>query len=295
MDTLTVYGLGSSVTLELDGSRAPELRAELEKAWNRSLSPLTAGAPENPSTISVSWPPDTTSATDSPQTPTPEALQAQLVDLTQQITRKLIDARMGQLLMLHAGAVANPNNGSAAIFVAPGGTGKTTLTKLMGRDFAYLTDETVGLDPRTGVVLPYPKPLSVRPDDGSGIKSEISPDELGLRPTPTGAVRARYLFVLSRNGVGDAPATFEPLSASDFMLAVAPESSSLSKLPHPLNLLLSLWRSADTVARVTYREGSDVAEVVGRLLNGADPQSVLPPKAAAPQFVDVVGSGDGDE
>ena len=41
--------------------------------------------------------------------------------LTQSVTRGLISQRRGQLIMLHAGAVAHPETGRALVYVAPGG------------------------------------------------------------------------------------------------------------------------------------------------------------------------------
>ena len=68
---------------------------------------------------------------------------------TQEITRAFIEQRQGQLLMFHAGAVADPTTGRSLVYVAPGGTGKSTLTTKLGREFGYLTDETVGIAPAT--------------------------------------------------------------------------------------------------------------------------------------------------
>lgn len=65
---------------------------------------------------------------------------------TQDITRALIAAQIGTLLMLHAGAVSDPVTGRSLVYVAAGGTGKTTLTRRLGQRFGYLTDETVGID-----------------------------------------------------------------------------------------------------------------------------------------------------
>ena len=61
---------------------------------------------------------------------------------------------------MHASAAALDD----AAVVMPGamGAGKSTLVAgLMTRGFAYLTDEVVALDPSSGAVVPYPKPLSL--------------------------------------------------------------------------------------------------------------------------------------
>ena len=80
------------------------------------------------------------------------------------------------------------------MFVAPSGTGKTTLACLLGRSFGYLTDETVGIDPPSGRILPYPKPLSVRISPEK--RRELSADELGLRAVPADPTVARLVVLL---------------------------------------------------------------------------------------------------
>ena len=52
--------------------------------------------------------------------------------LTQRIMLSAIGARAGECLMLHAACIANPVTGAAAAFVAPGGTGETTLVSTLG-------------------------------------------------------------------------------------------------------------------------------------------------------------------
>ncbi|HSN43614.1 MAG TPA: ATP-binding protein [Propionibacteriaceae bacterium] len=91
----------------------------------------------------------------------------------------MIQAQVGNLLMLHAGALCDLGSGASVVFVAPGGTGKTTLARTLGVRFGYLTGETVGID-RNGRVHPYPKPLSIRTGASMSHKREVSPDDLGL-------------------------------------------------------------------------------------------------------------------
>lgn len=68
--------------------------------------------------------------------------------------------------------------GASLVYVAPGSTGKTTLSQLLGQRFGYLTDETVGIAD-DGTIFPYPKPLSVRRPDASHLK-----DGVPRRPRP---------------------------------------------------------------------------------------------------------------
>lgn len=135
---------------------------------------------------------------------TDEAVRAALQRLSQDVTRYLIAAQTGRLLMFHAGAVSHPATGRSVVFVAPSGTGKTTLAGLLGRSFGYLTDETVGIDPASGRIHPYPKPLSISPD-GHRAKVETSPDDLGLvhgHPNPT---VSRFVLLSRQSGSAASP------------------------------------------------------------------------------------------
>jgi hypothetical protein len=66
--------------------------------------------------------------------------------------------------MCHAGGVEL--DGIGFVFPAHMESGKTTLTTgLVRAGFSYLTDEAVAFDPATGLIEPFPKPLSI--DQGS--------------------------------------------------------------------------------------------------------------------------------
>jgi hypothetical protein len=105
-------------------------------------------------------------------------VESALHHLSPAVTTRAIDAMAGEMVMLHAAALADPVSGRTAVLVAASGTGKTTASVTLGKTFAYLTDETAAIT-REGVVLPYRKPLSII--DGSHLKKQIAPSELGLR------------------------------------------------------------------------------------------------------------------
>lgn len=182
-----------------------------------------------------------------------------LMLLTQHITTSLIKARAGQALMFHAGALADLRSGAAFVYVAQGGTGKTTLTRALGSGLAYLTDETVavGVD---GWIDPYPKPLSVRREPFEGIKDETAPGDLGLRP-PVGQPWVAGMVVLERD-----PAVRRPevtrLGVLDAITALAPETSSLARLPKPLHLLADLLTASGGLRRVRYGEAADLRDLL---------------------------------
>ena len=66
------------------------------------------------------------------------------------------------LVLVHASAAVL--DGRAIVMPGPMGAGKSTLVAALVRaGLGYLTDEIVALDPATGVVVPYPKYLSLGP------------------------------------------------------------------------------------------------------------------------------------
>ena len=207
------------------------------RAWSRCFADGTPSRTAEP--LVVQPPPQTDGS----------ALASTLQYLTQTVTRHLIAAQTGHLLMMHAGAVSHPDTGASLVFVAPSGTGKTTLARLLGRSYGFLTDETVGIEPTTGRVHPYPKPLSLVPADG-GAKLETSPDDLGLcrsHPSPTvariiilsrpagfnGAPRAAELGTLGcdqRPGPGDVGVEQAPEPIADAGRPPGPHGSGLALL-----------------------------------------------------------------
>ncbi len=62
-----------------------------------------------------------------------------LRQLTQEVTTAAIRAHAGSLLMFHATALSNQDTGASIAFVAPGGTGKTTLVRTLGHGRGYVT------------------------------------------------------------------------------------------------------------------------------------------------------------
>ena len=116
-----------------------------------------------------------------------------LAHLLTNINLTAIQAAAGNLL-LHAGAACR-SDGRSVVLCGPSGSGKTTLTaELVSGGLAYLTDETVCIDPEQMRVTPFRKPLSLklgaqplfpqlRPDDDEGGEAPgvwlVAPDDLG--------------------------------------------------------------------------------------------------------------------
>lgn len=247
---LRLVALGSVIEVRCAGKSADLLAVRMREAWSRCLAPDDVD----------STPPEQVLEA---QLDDPNALAQRLMHTTQEITGALIAAQAGRLLMLHAGAASHPGTGASVVYVAAGGTGKTTLSRRLGRTLGYLTDETVGID-ETGAILPYPKPLSVRRSNGLGPKDELSPDSLGLLTAPPHPYTARVVL-LDRQPTSIRPEVDE-LGFMDALFALTEQTSSLPRLRRPLHRLGNLIDTCGPVLRVRYAEARDVDRQLAQLV-----------------------------
>ncbi|PPH09770.1 hypothetical protein C5C71_10735 [Rathayibacter sp. AY1C1] len=188
------------------------------------------------------------------------ATLAQLEEsLTSTLTLEAIGARRADLLMLHACGISD-ESGRVLAFVAASGTGKTTIARTLGSRFGYVTDETVGVTPE-GRVLPYPKPLSVKPLTGSAPKAQLAPGSLALRPVPEAPLRlAGVLLLERRDGVGTP--FLEHVDPVDAIEDLVPQTSYLSARPRPIADLVRTLSALGGVRRLVYSEAASVVHLV---------------------------------
>lgn len=257
---VVVHALGARLRVDLDGLPAA-LVADFRRVWQHCSEPSAGGvsvADEvDAGTLSVAERlGDTLVGADG------DASARLLMRTTQAITKALIAAQAGRLLLLHAGALCDPETGAAVVYVAPGGTGKTTLSRTFGRTFAYLTDETVGIteDRR---ILPYPKPLSIRRTPHRGVKDEVPASELGL-VGPQADPWVAGVLVIRRDAALDG-VVVEELGALDAVVSLAPETSSLTRLERPLHRLAELGEATGGFRLVRYAEAADLGPVLGEI------------------------------
>lgn len=184
---------------------------------------------------------------------------------THEITYAAIRAGKGRLVLLHAGAVANPETGATLVCVARGGTGKTTLTRRLGQRFGYLSDETVAIT-QNGRVLPYPKPLSIR-EPGQDVKRETPPGDLGLVPAPEECWLQSILY-LDRDSRHEG-VTFTELDLLTALGVITAETSSLGSLPAGLRAIADLVAATRPIRLCEYSESADLTEVLAGELGGA--------------------------
>ncbi|WP_457191263.1 hypothetical protein [Nocardioides sp. P5_E3] len=223
-----------------------EMRAPVLEAWRDALMDADP----------------TTSTTTPAVEATGSDVDSALHHLSPAVTTTAIGARAGQLVMLHAAALADPRTGRTAVLVAASGTGKTTASVTLGKSLAYVTDETAAIT-RDGIVLPYLKPLSII--DGGHLKKQIAPSALGLLMTEQ-ECRLGALLVIERDRHHEGEPLVESLATVDAIAAIAPQSSYLPSLERPLHRLAELIHLVGGARRVRYRESADLEPVIARLL-----------------------------
>jgi len=251
-----IFGLGASVQVHPDGPRSDELEAALTAAWSRCTTPPTS-TPLDAGELRLLLEPKGTAPLRPDRGATNVAsddLDVLLSAATQSTTRALLAAQVGRLLLFHAGAVSHPTTGKTLVFVAEGGTGKTTLARTLGRHYGYLTDESVGID-ADNRVLPYPKPLSLRTPAGWP-KQETSPDALGLLE-PQAEARVAKVILLARDHTLTSPIVTQ-LPLLDAIAALSPQSSSLYRLPQGLHRCADLLEATGGALEVRYAEAEEL-------------------------------------
>ncbi len=260
-----VDAFGVHVEVRVHGDRATEVLDRLPTLWEFCAAPVGATG-EVAAEVVFDSDPQAWAQADADGAVSRPDLEDLLQVLTQRITLCAIDSRAGECLMLHAACIADPVTGAAAAFVAPGGTGKTTLVSTLGPGRWYVTDETtVVLDDRT--VVPYPKPLSVRRTPDSLFKNETPPSAVGLT-APGDRVHLAALCLLDRNPQHQGAPSVETLPTLDALVALVPQTSHLPEMARPLQRLAALCESLGGVHRITYRESADVAGLLDELVGG---------------------------
>ncbi|MDU0348882.1 hypothetical protein [Actinomyces sp. MRS3W] len=206
--------------------------------------------------------------------------------ISQRLTRIAIGLGAGELLMLHAAGLVPRRDGHrgrrAVGIVAASGTGKTTFCQRLADSFDYLTDETLGVEPGSLRVRPYPKPLSLV--GRGGRKLDRDPGELGL--TAVGAdgdpVTLGAVVIAERVEEG---MSLEPLGLAEAIGEVVPQSSSLYDLAAPLRVLAEVLSLSGGPWRLRFSDQAECGEVLAALAAG-DVEAAVACAGGAAQGVD---------
>ena len=211
------------------------------------------------------------------------------------MTLDFIEARRGRLL-LHSGAGATPD-GLIVIVHGASGAGKTTLTTaLVQAGLAYVTDETVCLDPDTLVIEPFPKPLTVKPgsqellshlappadevSEGSG-NWQLPPERLGGPPLPKAPLRPAVI-VFPDVDPDRSDVEFTPVSPARAAFVLGEQSSAMWAIePRPLAAIARLV-TAVPAFQVSYGNAFEAAPVIiNELMDAPAPAGLEPPSDTA--------------
>ncbi|WP_172664140.1 arsenate reductase/protein-tyrosine-phosphatase family protein [Demequina rhizosphaerae] len=262
--TCLVDAFGVTVAVHCAGEEREQLAAAGRRAWGRSLA--AGGDPDARVDVMVDPDPEVLAEARTRGVLAYPDVDRALHYLSSAVTVRAIEQRVGSLVMLHAAGLASPD-GDVVGFVAPSGTGKTTLARTLGAHYGYVTDETLAIDVgRT--VRPYPKPLSVL-DGTNPTKEQWGPESLDLVPLPSGPLRLVRLALVERDAsVGEVPVV-EDLPLLHGLAHLAEQVSYLSRLPQKLHTLADLVESVGGLVRIRYREARDLLPLMPSLLEEA--------------------------
>lgn len=267
---LNLRVLGFPISVFLDAGVTLDLASELRRAWSRCLD-LPGGRPSGAlvGMLATEGTPGArqfrarVSSDLGTLSVAADTFREFASELTSTITLAGITTASGELVMLHASALADPETGRAVALVGRSGMGKTTATKVLGADLGYVSDETVAID-RSGFLVPYAKPLSVIVESPPAPKHQIGPDELGLLVAPTAPTLATVVL-LDRSLDANQP-KITPLGHAEAIIELAPHTSALSSVRRPLQRICEILDASGGAIRATYREAGDLAALVPMLL-----------------------------
>lgn len=189
---------------------------------------------------------------------------AALAMLSTDVTLRALAHRKGDALwMLHAAGLAD-ENGKVVVLSAPSGTGKTTAARHLSQRYAYISDETIGIDAHGGVIA-YRKPLSVIQDDAAH-KVQVALSGIdAARPVPE-VLRVAKIVVLHRSADGPETPELDELDLVSALELLAPQSSYLGDTRSPLHLIHAILAATGGAVRLRYREVATIDETISALL-----------------------------
>lgn len=187
-----------------------------------------------------------------------QAIERDTYAASGRITRALVCRLVGTKLLLHAGTVHREDTGIVTV-IGPSGAGKSTAISTFGRGHTYLSDELTILDPETFAITGYVKPVSRATP--AGYKRDVALSELGLRPA-FAAGAPDHIVLLRRDPERTEPARLTRCALPTALVRITEQSSSLWRLPRPLETVATLLDSVGGALEAQYRESGDLPELL---------------------------------
>lgn len=190
----------------------------------------------------------------------------------------LVAVTARDFFLLHAGCVTVPDADEAIVIPAESGSGKSSLTAaLVEAGFGYLSDEFAPIDPVSGLVHPYPKPINLKVGSRGLFPSldrvnapgddhwHVTAEELGgstiAEPRPV-----RYV-VLPTWAPGST-ATVSALTGAQTVLALCEHALGMPFYGSRAVDLMARLCPDMTSRRITYRSSREAVELVLGLVTG---------------------------
>lgn len=256
--------LGSTIRLSFLSDEPREHFDRLVQAWSGAA--LKRGRPDATMTIGTNV---SNSQTYDAYGADYDALAAAT---STKVTLRGIERARGKYLMLHAAGIALPD-GRVVAFVAPSGGGKTTLASHLGKHYGYVSDETIMID-RDLLVHPYRKPLSVIEDpEKKWKKTQISPDELGLRPLPEVTLRLAAIVLFERDDQHSGAPAAGAIALPDAVEGLSGQISYFGDIPDSVCMLADIVEKTGGIRTLKYTEADAVAAVIDEILTMPPPET----------------------
>ena len=255
-ETICLQLLGVRIDIAAVGSGAAGTAERIRTAWRHCLVDPSRPAP---AVVRLTVDPQAKPSVGESGILAPDTATA-LELLSQVVTVQAIDARAGQLLMLHAAAVAAPDTGATLAVVGSSGMGKSTWLLTHGPGRRYLSDETVAVHGDLRVES-LAKPVSVLT---GGAKDQLDPSDLHMGKA-NGSEHLAGIWLLDRQEQ-HVVAHLEPIDVLDALPLLAEHASHLPVTPRPLHLMASVLDGCRGLQIAHYREASDLTAFVDEAL-----------------------------
>lgn len=184
-----------------------------------------------------------------------------------------------QHLLLHASAVER--GGQAIIMVGASGSGKSTLAAMLGESgWRLLGDEFALLNPDTGMVVPFPRLISLKNEAIEAMAAMVGADRFGPEITGTPKGRIRHLTpnadaiammdvpstpALLLFPTFGAPAGLQPVAPADAFVRLTDSSTNYVALGAPAFAALTRLVDAVPAVAIGYADGAQGVAAVEAL------------------------------